>query len=146
MSSETFREQFEQLEIPANIDPVLLSLWLEREREEIEKQENKKKKYTPPYYGRKLNVISAAVIGIGAMCLSVILGLIRCQEPNAILTSTCFVFLFYTAGGFVFGTILEYCVNDSAETLLREIVKRTDRNIEEHPVENLESTAEVAEG
>jgi len=141
MSSETaYREQFEQLEIPVNIDPVLLTLWLERERQETEKQEQKDKKKPPPKYGRKLNVTAAAVIGIGAMCLFVVLGFIRGQEPDEILRSTCIVFLCYSLIGFVFGTILENCVNDSAETLLREIVKRTDRNVLENtPVADSES-------
>ena len=116
--------QFEAVDIPPNIDPHLLALWMQREQDEIER---KKRKYIKPpmQCGRSLNRLFPAYIGITAMCLSVVLGLIQCQEPTAILQTTCIVFLVYTIIGTFVGIIAERCVDDSVETLLRDIVNRS---------------------
>lgn len=116
--------QFAALDIPPNIDPKLLALWIQREQDEIER---KKRKYVKPpkKYGRSLNRLFAAYIGIAIMCLSIVLGLIQWQEPAVILHTTCIVFLVYTIIGAFVGTIAERCVNDSVESLLRDIVNRS---------------------
>ena len=123
-NNDSFREQFEALDIPSNIDPHLLALWTQREQEEIERRQ---RKYIEPptKNGRKLERLFAAYIGIAVMCLSVVLGLIQGFEPTAILQTTCIVFLVYTVIGFFVGIIAERCVDDSVESLLREIVKRS---------------------
>ena len=121
----SFIDQFESLEIPPNIDPRLLELWLYREREEIESKKNAPE--TPPQkHGRKLTWLFAAYIGILVMCLTIALGLIQGKEMNEILERTCQIFLIYTVIGFFVGWIIEYCVTDSVETMLREIVRRSD--------------------
>ena len=116
--------QFEALEVPPNIDPHLLALWIQREQDEID---HKKRKYIKPpmKYGRNLNCLFAAYVGIAVMCLSVVLGLIQRQEPAVILQTTCIVFLVYTVIGAFVGMIAERCVGDSVETLLRDIVRRS---------------------
>ena len=122
--AESFREQFEALEIPSNIDPRLLALWMQREEEEIERRKRKDVK-PPRKKGRKLDRLFAAYIGIAVMCLSVVLGLIQGLDPTNILQVTCIVFLVYTVIGFFVGIIAERCVGDSVESLLREIVTRS---------------------
>lgn len=119
-----FQAQFEALDIPRNIDPYLLALWVQREQDEINR---KQRKHIPPpqKWGRNLNLLFAAYIGIAVMCLSVILGLIQQREPTVILQTTCIVFLIYTVIGFFVGIIAEHCVADSVETLLRDIVNRS---------------------
>jgi hypothetical protein len=124
--------QFRALEIPANIDPQLLALWLQREQDEIDRQEKKKPKKQPVRYGRKLSRLFAAYIGIAVMCLSIVLGLIQHKEPTEILNTTCIVFLVYTIIGFFVGITAENCVNDSVETMLREIVRRGQEAAEVH--------------
>ena len=117
--------QFEALYIPENIDPRLLELWIEREREKIERSQHKA---TPPpsrQYGRRLTRLFPAYIGIAVMCLSILLGLLQWQDPTAILQTACIAFLAYTVIGMFVGLIAERCVNDSVETLLRDIVKRS---------------------
>ena len=116
--------QFEALVIPPNIDPRLLALWMQREQDEIER---KRRKYIkPPHkYGRSLNRLFAAYIGISIMCLAIVLGLVQGQAPEAILKMACIAFLVYTIVGAFVGLIAERCVNDSVETLLREIVHRS---------------------
>ena len=123
-NNDSFREQFEALDIPSNIDPRLLALWTQREQEEIERRQRKHIK-PPTKNGRGLERLFAAYIGIAVMCLSVVLGLIQGFEPTAILQTTCIVFLVYTVIGFFVGIIAERCVDDSVESLLREIVKRS---------------------
>lgn len=121
----TFREQFEALEIPPNIDPRLLALWLQREQAAIEGK-TKSQSQSTQNRGRQLNRMFAAYVGIVVMCLVIVLGLIKGQEPNVILQSCCQAFLIYAIIGFVVGSILESCITDSVETLLREIVRRTN--------------------
>ena len=124
VASTSFQEQFEALDIPSNIDPHLLALWIQREQEEIERGQRKSIK-PPANKGRKLEHLFAAYIGITVMCLSVVLGLIQGFDPTTILQTTCIVFSVYTVIGFFVGTIAERCVEDSVESLLREIVKRS---------------------
>ena len=116
--------QIDLLDIPSNIDPRLLALWIQREQNEIEQ---KRKNYVklPKRHGRTLDRLFAAYIGIGVMCLSVVLGLIQRQEPTAILQTTCIVFLTYAIIGVFVGVIAERCVHDSVESLLRDIVQRS---------------------
>lgn len=122
----SLREQFEALEIPPNIDPRLLALWLQREQEELERQSRTKKpKQDRTRHGR-LDRLFAAFIGVAVMCLVIVLGLVQGHEPQTILRHACLAFLAYTILGFVAGCIAEYCVSDSVETLLREIVKRSE--------------------
>ena len=118
-------EQFESLEIPKNIDPRLLELWLYREREELGSQDESVRKPIKAQ-GRRLTWLFAAYIGIVVMCLVIVLGLIQGKETNDILLFACQAFLLYTIIGFGVGWIAEYCVTDSVETLLREIVRRSN--------------------
>jgi len=122
--AEALQEQFEALEIPSNIDPRLLALWTQREEEEIERRRRKYVK-PPTKNGRKLDRLFAAYIGIAVMCLSIVLGLVQGLDPTIILETACIVFLVYIVIGFFVGTIAERCVDDSVESLLREIVKRS---------------------
>ncbi|MDR3181971.1 MAG: hypothetical protein LBT89_03475 [Planctomycetaceae bacterium] len=123
-SADELQTQLDALDVPPNIDPRLLEIWIRREQDEVERR---KRKYLPPpaHYGRKLSLVFAAVIGIGVMCLSIILGLVQGKEADVILKTTCKAFLFYTFAGFFAGIIAEYCVTDSVETLLREIYRRS---------------------
>ena len=124
-NAAALKAEFDALHIPPNIDSRLLALWIEREQEAIEREQQKT---TPPSqpkkYGRSLLRLFPAYIGIAVMCLSIILGLIQRQEPATILQMACVAFLIYTIVGFFIGMIAENCVNDSVETLLRDVVKR----------------------
>jgi len=118
--------EFEALHIPSNIDPRLLSLWMEREQETIEREQQKTMPPPlPEQSGRSLTRLFPAYIGIAVMCLAIVLGLLQGQEPTAILQTACITFLVYTTLGFFVGMIVEHCVSDSVETLLRDIVQRS---------------------
>jgi hypothetical protein len=116
--------QLEAVEIPPNIDPQLLALWIQREKDKIEA---KKRKFTKPpkKYGRNLTRLFPAYIGIAVMCLTILLGLIQGKDPETILKMTCVVFFIYAIIGYFVGVIAEHCVNESVESLLRDIVKRS---------------------
>ncbi len=120
---DPFQEILETLEIPPNIDPRLLALWIEREREEWGKKQQlsqtRKKRKT-----RSLGAPFAAFLGIVAMCLTILLGIVQGMESSDILSNACQTFLVYTIIGFFAGLVAEHCVTDSVETLLREIIRR----------------------
>jgi len=120
----SFQSVLESLEIPRNIDPRLLALWIEREREEWEEKQKDvqvhKKRKT-----RKLSILFAAFLGILAMCLTIVLGLVHDVGTGEILSNACQTFLIYTIIGFAAGLIAESCVAESVETLLREIIRRS---------------------
>ncbi|MDR1479258.1 MAG: hypothetical protein LBJ00_09980 [Planctomycetaceae bacterium] len=122
------KEQLAAIEIPANIDPRLLALWLYRERQEIENLERKDKKRYVESHGRSLARIFAAFTGVVVMMTMILLGVVQGKEVNDILVNTCIVFLVYTVLGFFVGYFFEGCVSDSVETLLREIVERNKNN------------------
>jgi hypothetical protein len=121
-----FMAQLESLEIPPNIDPKLLALWLERERETIKNQGKPKKKSKSKFQHRKLSRLFAAYIGIIVFCFAIVLGFVQRKEAFEILNNACLSFLAYTVIGFFVGAAAEYCVSDSVETLLREIIRRSD--------------------
>lgn len=125
--NSSYLEQLEALEIPENIDPVLLALWREREEAEVRRQ----MKASGPIQaktssGRSLCRLFAAFIGVTALCLVILLGLLNGREPGDILTSACQAFLFYCILGFFVGFVAEKCVQDSVESLLREMIRRSD--------------------
>jgi len=122
--TEAMQAEFEALHVPPNIDPRLLALWIEREQVAIER---KQRKAPPPPRepGRSLVRLFPAYIGIAVMCVAVLLGLIQNRETTAILQTACITFLIYTFIGIFVGVIAERCVNDSVETLLRDIIKRS---------------------
>ena len=130
----TQQEQFESLVIPSEIDPKLLALWLEREREEIEKN-NPVPKTDNVCRGRPLSVLFAAYVGIVVMCFTIALGFLQQKESAEILVSTCKMFLIYSIVGFVIGKFADNYVHESVETLLREIVRRNNTPLSVAPQE-----------
>jgi len=124
LGAEGMQAEFETLYVPPNIDPRLLALWIEREQIAIERRQRKAPP-PPKEPGRSLVRLFPAYIGIAVMCVAVLLGLIQNRETTAILQTACVAFLIYTFIGIFVGVIAERCVNDSVETLLRDIIKRS---------------------
>ncbi|MCL2005162.1 MAG: hypothetical protein FWG73_03260 [Planctomycetaceae bacterium] len=118
--------EFEALYIPKDIDPTLLALWIEREQHMIKLKEQRGQPPPPPKtFGRSLSRLFPAYIGIAVMCFSIILGVLQGKEPTLVLQIACIAFLVYTVIGFFVGIVAEYCVTESVETLLRDVVKRS---------------------
>ncbi len=132
ISTVSFQELLEKLDIPPNIDPRLLALWIERERNELDKKDKRgevKKRAKTHSLGGPF----AAFVGITAMCLAVLLGIVQGKEAAEILPNACWTFLIYIGIGFFAGLVAEYCVADSVETLLREIIRRGHEAAESIP-------------
>ena len=126
INTSAMQAEFEALDIPVNINPRLLELWIEREQDLIEQERQQRyPKAKPKKHGRSLARLFPAYIGIAVMCLAIILGLVQGKEPGAILQMACVAFLVYTIAGFFVGMVMEWCVSDSVETLLRDIVQRS---------------------
>ena len=122
----SLQAEFEALYVPPNIDPRLLTLWIEREQDRIERNSQKQGDLpSPKEGGRSLLRLFPAYVGIAVMCFSIILGLLQSRETIAILQTACMAFLIYTIVGLFIGMIAEHCVSDSVETLLRDVVKRS---------------------
>jgi len=120
----SFQDLLDSLEIPPSIDPRLLALWIEREREEWEGKQKPPQQLRKRGRSRSLGAPFAAFLGIVAMCLTILLGLIQGTGRPEILTNACQTFLVYTVIGYVAGLIAENCIAESVETLLREIIRR----------------------
>jgi len=127
LSVAAMRAEFEALYVPPNIDPRLLALWIEREEADIERRRRKATPPPPREPGRSLVRLFPAYIGIAVMCIAVLLGVIQSHETTTILQTACIAFLIYTFIGIFVGVIAERCVNDSVETLLRDITKRSNQ-------------------
>ena len=126
LNAAALQAEFEALYVPENIDPRLLALWVEREQAAIDREHKRKNPplVPPKKCGRSLVRLFPAYIGIAIMCLTVVLGLVQGLETTVILKTACIAFLVYTIIGFVVGIVIERCVHDSVETLLRDVVNR----------------------
>ena len=111
---------------------MLLALWVEREQHAIKLKAQRGQPPPPPkMFGRSLARLFPAYIGIAVMCFSIILGVLQGKEPTLILQIACIAFLVYTFIGLVVGIVAEYCVTESVETLLRDVVKRSRELVKE---------------
>lgn len=126
----SFEERFQQMlsgvEIPRNIAPELVNLWLERERENFKRQEEPELPPNEPT-GLSLDRVLAAFIGVIGMIVTIVLGLVRADDMALILRSACFSLVLYSVIGFIAGLIAEHCLRESAEALAREIVVKSDQ-------------------
>lgn len=122
---ESLDQQLKDLVIPESIDPVLLSLWLEKEKEFYAAREGK------PIPKLKKTVSSLALkfsgfLAVTTMILVILLGLLSAEEPSQVFRRAFNAILVFGAIGFVIGRVVDGCVMESSRELLREIIQRTD--------------------
>ena len=116
MSSQDFKDW----ESASQIDPLVLRLLQKKYLlPTVPKEE-------PPVKQRRLSVLYAAFIGVGAMVMVIILGVIRSTDVDIILVNCCRSLIVFCVIGFIAGKIAEMCVRDSAKSMLREMLQRTD--------------------
>lgn len=120
-----FEKMLSEIEIPENIDPELLNIWLERERRNFINREEPEIPLSQPG-GYSLNRTLAAFIGVLGMITTIALGLVRGEASDLLLCSACFSLFFYAGLGFLAGLIAEYCIRESTEVLAREIVTKSE--------------------
>ncbi|MGL6196666.1 MAG: hypothetical protein ACRC2T_17780 [Thermoguttaceae bacterium] len=132
------------IHVPEGIDPVLLSLWLKRERTSLlrkieEKLEKKNPKAVIKHQEspkkQSLSVIYASFVTISVMIVVILLGLINRDAPILILRKIAVAMPGFCVIGFIFGIITEKCVNQSAKQLVEEVVKRSDEYKQQEVVE-----------
>ncbi|MCL2348811.1 MAG: hypothetical protein FWC50_11210 [Planctomycetaceae bacterium] len=105
------------------IDPLLLDLFREKtQKEKSERHGNA----VPVAKERSLGVCYSAYMGITAMVLSIFLGTLKGDDQETILSHACLWLLVYIVIGFVAGKIAEFCVQESAKSLLQETLSRVE--------------------
>ena len=106
-----------------NIDPLLLDLF----REKVEKEKSaREKNAVPTIKERSLAAYYSAYMGVTAMVLTILLGTMRGDDQETTLSRACLCLLAYIVIGFIAGKIAEYCVQESAKSLLRETLSRAE--------------------
>ncbi|MCL2117911.1 MAG: hypothetical protein FWH27_05730 [Planctomycetaceae bacterium] len=116
MSSQDFKDW----ESASQIDPLILRL--------LQKKNDKSAliRKEPPVKQRRLSVLYAAFIGVSAMILVMIVGVVRCTDVDMILANSCRTLMVFCVIGFITGMIAEMCVRESAKSMIREMLQRTD--------------------
>lgn len=116
MSSQDFRDW----ESAYAIDPLILRLLQKKnEKSTVQLTEKSVKQ-------RDLGVLYAAFLSIGSLILVVIVGVIRCTDVDIILANGCRTLFIYGMIGFVIGKIAEMCVRESAKSMIRQVLQRTE--------------------
>lgn len=111
--------EFDKWEASSQIDPLIFRLL----QKKYEKTSNPPEE--SPVKRRQLCVLYAAFIGISAMVIVILLGAIRGTDVDAILVAACRSLLVFCVIGFITGKIAEMCVQESARSMIREMLQRT---------------------
>jgi len=114
-------QDYKDWESAANIDPFIL--------------QHLKKKYHPSAVPqqdqmvkqRKLGILYAAFLGVGAMIMVILSGVLRCVDVDIILVNGSRTLLVYCILGFIAGKIAEMCVRESAKSMIRKMLQRADQ-------------------
>ncbi|MGL6227131.1 MAG: hypothetical protein ACRC10_10980 [Thermoguttaceae bacterium] len=120
-----FESFLKTVSIPQTTDPVLLRLWIERERKKFERKTRPESKKDRP---KTLALTCTVFLTLLVMILSILLGLSERKTPDLILSQTCSLMCVFACLGYVFGRILENCVVESSRELLREVIQRSTSN------------------
>lgn len=114
-------QDFRDWESSSQIDPMMLRL-LQKKYEDHSAAD-----LTPPPRTRRLGPLYAAFLGVGAMVLVILLGVVRGIDVDEILANGSRTLLLFCLVGFIAGKIAEMCVNESAKLMLHEMLRRTDQ-------------------
>lgn len=117
MSSQDFKDW----ESAPQIDPLILRLLQKKyEKSDVPQVDNSVKQ-------RSLGILYAAFLGVGSFILVIVCGTIYCTDVDIILANGCRAIFLYGIIGFVIGTIAEMCLNESAKSMIRKMLQRTDQ-------------------
>ena len=110
---------FGKWESSSQIDPLILRLLEKKyEKPSFPSQEQ-------PAKTRQLGLLYAAYIGISAMVIVILLGILRGTEVDEILVTACRSLLIFCGIGFITGKIAEMCVHESAKSMVQDMLRRT---------------------
>ena len=116
MSSQEFKDWASDLKI----DPLILPLLQNKYDQPAIPQKDQFVKQ------RNLGISYATFLGVGAMIMVILLGVIHCTNVDLILLSASRTLLTYCVIGFIAGKIAEMCVRDSVKSMLRNMLQRSD--------------------
>jgi len=114
----------------SQIDPLIRKLFQKNNQEH-----EKNKTEHPVDKTRKLGALYAMTIGISAMVLVILLGIVRCTDVDNILVGAARTLPLFCVLGFIAGKIAEMCIRDAVKSLLRRMLKRVDALSGDHGVE-----------
>ena len=117
MSSQDFKDW----ESALHIDPLILRHLQKKSHPPVASHEDRVVKQ------RNLGVLYAAFMGVGAMIMVILLGVIRYTDVDMILVNSSRALLVYGIIGFIAGKIGEMCLNESAKSMIRKMLQRTDQ-------------------
>ena len=117
MSSQDFKDA----ESAFHIDPLILQYLQKKYHPSAVSQKDQIVKQ------RRLGILYAALLGVGAMIMVILLGIIRCTDVDTILVNSSRALLVYGMIGVIAGKIAEMCLNESAKSMLRKMLQRTDQ-------------------
>jgi hypothetical protein len=113
-------QDFKDWESSLKIDPLILQHLQKKYAQPAVPQEDHAVKQ------RKLGILYAAFIGVSAMIMVILVGVIRCTDVDIILANSARTLLVYSVTGFITGKIAEMCVQDSAKSMIRNMLQRAD--------------------
>ena len=116
MSSQDFKDW----ESALPIDPLILQHLQKKNKHPAASHDD------PIGKQRKLGVLYAACLGISAMIIVIVLGIIRCSDVDTVLVNSSRTILVYCVIGFFAGKIAEMCINESAKSMIRKMLQRID--------------------
>ena len=110
---------FTNRESASQSDPLILRFL----QKKYEKQN--KKEEIPAVQGRQMGAYYAALLGVGAMLLVILLGILRGTDVDLILVTSSRTLLVFSVIGFIAGKIAEMCVRESAKSMIRDMLRRS---------------------
>ena len=124
---DEFNRTIASLEIPKNVDAVLLDAWLRREKKaflqknfDVESSSAQSKASLPLTYGGYLSMT--------VMIMVILLGLLSGTMPDEILRKAFLAMICFFGIGYLIGWILDNSVRESAREMVLEVVKRSEMN------------------
>ncbi|MDR3111429.1 MAG: hypothetical protein LBU65_17295 [Planctomycetaceae bacterium] len=121
---------FDQLlgtfQLPHNIDPLLFDTWYSNEVRALEAEEDEENPLPETPTARGLGRIFAVHVGVVAMITTICIGLLNGTPNSDILNNVCWSLIVFTILGYLAGIVADYAVKESVETIIREVVQRSD--------------------
>lgn len=122
---EEFDALIRTLKVPKNIDPVLLDLWLKREKEFYLQRKRQTQKESDKT-SRSLAFVFSGFLAIVVMIVVILLGLLNGEVSSFLLHKTFWAMVCFAALGFFIGHFTEKSVCESAREMIKEVVQRSD--------------------
>ncbi len=117
------QQDFRDWESSSQIDPLIFRL-LQKKHENQQTVAGLSKKHKV----RRLGIMYATYLGIGALMVVILLGAFRGIDTDEILVRSVRMLIVFFGIGFVTGKIAEMCVQESAKSMLHEMLRRTELN------------------